>query len=54
MTARDFLNSLPDSQVELKREYLSHMSGCFVQSAFHKACPRGSIKCIDCIFCSYK
>ena len=54
MTTREFLDSLPDSQAEIKREYFSHMSGCIVQDVFHKACPRGSFKCIDCILCSYR
>ena len=54
MTTRDFLNAMPDLSVELKRDYLSHMSGCIAQEGFHKPCPRGSYQCIDCIFCSYK
>lgn len=53
MTTRDFLNSLPDSEVELKRDYLSHMSGCIAQGVYHKPCPRGSYKCIDCFLCYY-
>lgn len=54
MTTRDFLNAMPDLPVELKRDYLSHMSGCIAQSVFHKPCPRGSYQCIDCFLCSYK
>lgn len=54
MTTRDFLNAMPDLPVELKRDYLSHMSGCIAQEIFHKACPRGSMQCIDCFLCSYK
>lgn len=53
MTARDFVDALPNLPKELRREYLSHMSGCIVQSVYHKACPRGSMQCVDCIFCSY-
>lgn len=54
MTTRDFLNSLPDSQFDLKRVYLSHMSGCIAQEVYHKPCPRSCMVCIDCIFAFYK
>ena len=53
MTTRDFLNSLPYCQAEIKRDYLSHMSGCIAQSVYHKPCPRSSVQCIDCVFCYY-